>query len=646
MHIAFTILIIAVAVLAAAVIAALLAMFVRANRIPGHAPGKSQMPECDDAVVRRAAATLSALIRFDTESHYQNDKNDYMEYNRLRDYLKRRFPQAHRVMTREMAGSFSMLYRWEAPKSKLKPILLCTHFDVAPAEGQWENPPFAGEVAGGFICGRGAISGKSAITAMFEALEALAHSGFKPERDIYISIGHDSTLGGNEGACGIARLLEQRGVRFEMVLAADCGIRRGVMGYKKHVALIGVAEKGCLTLRVSADSAGGESSVPKGKSTSGLVSEAVCRMEFGRRTARLGDVTVEYLKRMASILPFAWRLRISNLWFFSGQVRRILSRDPFHNALMRTTAASTILTSGISPYSLPQHSEAITTFHLTHHDTCAEIVSLMTSLTGKLGVEIQPLRMENASQISSFQSPGFRKLESSIKAVFGDIICAPWIMSGFSDARWFEKQADEVLRFNPIILGVADETRVCGADERIHIDTLGSAILFYSRFIVDAASMLQVVDGGAGRSKSTVLEGRRDKNEDMPADTARDSDMAAESAMADEELSAESDKYALAEPETPEITDESSAGISEESATLPEVAGDPEDEEDSKNDEAAAITELSGGGEAGADDAGPESAETESTGQDTEMSDDSTETHVNEPEETPESRPELSKYDL
>jgi acetylornithine deacetylase/succinyl-diaminopimelate desuccinylase-like protein len=48
----------------------------------------------------------------------------------------------------------------------LPPLLLYTHLDVVPAEPEhWTHPPFAGEVADGFVWGRGALDMKS-VAAM------------------------------------------------------------------------------------------------------------------------------------------------------------------------------------------------------------------------------------------------------------------------------------------------------------------------------------------------------------------------------------------------------------------------------------------------------------------------------------------------
>src|SRR5690606_32045589 len=51
------------------------------------------------------------------------------------------------------------------------PLLLMSHMDVVPAEPEfWEHPPFAGEVAGGYIWGRGAVDMKDTVATFLELM--------------------------------------------------------------------------------------------------------------------------------------------------------------------------------------------------------------------------------------------------------------------------------------------------------------------------------------------------------------------------------------------------------------------------------------------------------------------------------------------
>jgi len=135
----------------------------------------------------------------------------------LHDYLARQFPNAHRVLDLEKVGQYSLLYTWAGSDPSLKPVLLMAHQDVVPVaagtETGWLHDPFGGEIADGFVWGRGAWDDKSNLLAVLEAIELLAAAGVSPRRTVMLASGHDEEVGGMRGAAAIAALLKSRGKR-------------------------------------------------------------------------------------------------------------------------------------------------------------------------------------------------------------------------------------------------------------------------------------------------------------------------------------------------------------------------------------------------------------------------------------------------
>ena len=91
---------------------------------------------------------------------------------------------------------------------------LMAHQDVVPVnpgtEGDWDAPPFAGEIIDGILVGRGALDDKASLITLMEAAEGLAQSGFAPKRTVYFLFGHDEEVAG-VGAKSAFALLEERG---------------------------------------------------------------------------------------------------------------------------------------------------------------------------------------------------------------------------------------------------------------------------------------------------------------------------------------------------------------------------------------------------------------------------------------------------
>ena len=124
--------------------------------------------------------------------------------------------------------------------------------------------------------GRGAIDLKLTITAVLEAAEYLLARSFQPRRTIYFAFGADEEVGGQFGAAKIAEHLRERGVQLAFTL--DEGgiiLSDAVRGIDKPVALIGTAEKGYLTLRLTAHGPGGHSSMPLHTTAIGGIARAI-----------------------------------------------------------------------------------------------------------------------------------------------------------------------------------------------------------------------------------------------------------------------------------------------------------------------------------------------------------------------------------
>lgn len=213
----------------------------------------------------RAAQHLSEAIRIPTVSHQDPAQNDPAQWEALHAWLANAYPAAARAMTRTVVAERTLVWQWQGSDPGLAPIILMAHQDVVPvAEGtekDWRHPPFSGEIAEGAVWGRGSIDDKGSLIAIFEALDALAAHGFAPKRTIYVVSGQDEEAGGT-GAVAAAQWLKARGVMALFTIDEGEVVLSDYPAAKGPVALIGVAEKGYATLRVTARAVGGHSSIP------------------------------------------------------------------------------------------------------------------------------------------------------------------------------------------------------------------------------------------------------------------------------------------------------------------------------------------------------------------------------------------------
>jgi succinyl-diaminopimelate desuccinylase len=86
-------------------------------------------------------------------------------------------------------------------------LVLCGHMDVVPAVTEdWQIDPFAGEIVGGRLIGRGSADMKGGLAAMAVALARLAESGETLEADVILA----ATISEERLALGAKRLAESR----------------------------------------------------------------------------------------------------------------------------------------------------------------------------------------------------------------------------------------------------------------------------------------------------------------------------------------------------------------------------------------------------------------------------------------------------
>ncbi len=436
-----------------------------------------------------AAARLAGAVRFKTISWDDRPDASGDAFLALHDYLERSYPTAHRVLKREKVGQFSLLYTWRGSDASLKPIMLMAHQDVVPiapgTDKDWLHDPFSGDIADGFVWGRGAWDDKSNLLAVLEAVEKLAAAGAQPRRTIYIASGHDEEVGGPRGATAIARLLDQRGVKLEFVIDEGMIVTSGVVpGVPKPVALIGLAEKGSATVSISAEGAPGHSSMPPARSRIGEVAEAVTKLETHQMPSRLEGVARESLEALAPDMGGLNRLILSNLWIAEPLARKALEKSPAAAAMMRTSTALTVFNAGEKSNVLPGKAEALVNFRVAPGDTIEGVLQHVRYTIGNPLLKVATVGFSReASPVSPADSESYRLIERTIRETMPEAVVAPGLVIAGTDSRQMSGLTTNVYRFLPVRAKPEDLPRFHGTNERIGIDNYAEVIRFFHRLI-------------------------------------------------------------------------------------------------------------------------------------------------------------------
>ncbi len=442
------------------------------------------------------AESMAIAVRAKTVSGLLDPAGVAADFDALHTHLRARYRWVHSALEREVVGGHSLLFTWRGSEPQAKPIALLAHQDVVPiapgTEGLWKKPPFAGVIEDGRVWGRGALDNKSNLITQLEAVEALLKAGFKPRRTVYLVYGHDEEVGGQAGTEAIVALLKQRGVKLEFVLDEGMAVTEGILpGVNQPIALIGLGEKGGMSLRLTAQVAPGHSSMPPGPGGSaiGMLSAALTRLDQQPLPGGIQGAAAELFASIAPELPFGQRLALSNLWLFRPLLEPMLAKGAATNAMMRTTTALTIVNAGNKDNVLPGRAEAVVNFRLLPGDTTEAVTAHVRRVIADERIEIKPLSLaREASRLSSRDAEAYRVIERTIREVFPDAMVAPGLVLQGTDSRHFGELAEQVYRFMPIRFKPEDLPRLHGNDEHINIDQLADMVRFYHRLLTQAAS--------------------------------------------------------------------------------------------------------------------------------------------------------------
>lgn len=431
------------------------------------------------------ANRLSRMIQVETIS--QKGQTDFNKFYRFHEVLREEFPHLTAICEWEEFDG-SLLLRWPGKDKKKNPILLMNHHDVVEASGEWKYPPFSGKIAEGKVWGRGTLDTKGGLFSMLQAADELAAEGFIPAQDVYFESACTEETDGS-GADRISKILEQRGIRFDLVLDEGGMIIFDPIGGSNGVfAMIGVAEKGCADLKFIARSKGGHASMPP-KNTPlvrlGKFMAAVERRELFE--VKISPTVQEMFLRIAPTVNGPLKNILSRPDVFNSLLTNALPRlSEDAAAMLKTTLAFTMAQGSEGANVLPQEAWVIGNMRFSHHQGGKASIAVIENLAKKYNIEVEVLDPGFESSVSDFNSDGFKLVEEAVSANFPNVYTSPYITTGASDARYFSRVSDCCLRFLPFHVSDEQLGSIHGRNEYVDIDALVPAVEFYKYIITNA----------------------------------------------------------------------------------------------------------------------------------------------------------------
>ncbi len=479
----------------AAVGSAIAANLVKAKKFVPEKRTAEPLPE-ERIDVERYTKNLSDAIKIKTISNVDEEKVDWSQFDALHQLFEERYPLLHKTLKKEVVGKASLLYTWEGKNPDLKPIALLGHQDVVPiSDGtlqDWEHEPFSGDVADGYVWGRGAVDMKNHVVAVLEAVETLLEDGYVPERTVLLCFGHNEEVvaSPNNGAKKMSALLESRGIELDSVLDEGGAILPvkvpGVID--KNLAGIGIAEKGYCDYKISLSAKGGHSSTPPNHTALGQMADVIKDIENNQFKSEITSIVDGLVDKVGRNTSFLARNVLCNAKLLKPVLKVAMSNIPAAASFVRTTTAVTMAEGSPQANVLPQKASIAVNFRVMPGMTIADVKTHLQKVIKNKNVEIELIGGQEPSNVSPTDSRAFKAIEEICFRMNNDNVVAPYLVMGGTDARNYQNICENVYRYSPFLLTTKILQTTHGTNERMAIDSFPDALAFFKRYIKAMAS--------------------------------------------------------------------------------------------------------------------------------------------------------------
>lgn len=434
----------------------------------------------------RVEEKLARLIRIPTVAG-TGPAEDPARLGAFLDGLRQAFPLVHEHLELDRIGEHGLLYTWrpqpEAPAAA--PLVLMAHADVVPAAATgWRHPPFAGVIEDGAVHGRGALDDKGPLVVVFEAVEQLLAEGFRPTAPLLLSVGGDEETAGT-GAEAIAAEIAARGQEPWLILDEGGAVVEAPLPFVAgQAAMIGLGEKGHLTVRLHSRSDAGHASTPAARSAAWRIARAITRLERRPFPARLNPATAALLQAFAATASGRNRLLLRALGAVPPLTARLFALlGGEAAALVRTTVAVTGLAAGTAANVLAAEAAATVNLRLAPGTSVADALRRLRRSIADRQVRLEVLAAAEPSRLAPAAGPAFELLRQAVAAGYPQAQVAPFLVLAATDARHFQRRWLPAYRFAPLAMSASQRATIHGVDERVTVDSLERGVRVHRELI-------------------------------------------------------------------------------------------------------------------------------------------------------------------
>ena len=424
-------------------------------------------------LAEEAQELLASLIRFNTVNP-PGDERAAQEY--LADHLQRAGFECELLGAEPERPNLIARLRATGPAGAAEGPTLCYlgHVDTVLADpSEWSRDPWGGEVAEGFLWGRGALDMKSQVAAEIAAASSLARSGWRPARgELLIVAVVDEETGGALGAQWITQTHPEK-VRCDLLVNEGGGAVFEYGGRRCYGVCC--AEKGVFRFNVLTDGVAGHASMP-GMGENALLKMAPLLERLGARqpSYALTDEPIAFLRGIGEDPDDP-----------AGAVARLSAADPrlatMFEPMLGVTFTPTRIRASEKINVIPSRAELKVDCRVPPGLGEEAVRAGIEEVLG--GPDGDGWRIEFTEQVvgngSPVASPLMDALSAWVAARDPGAMLVPVVLPGFTDSRHFRLAFPECVAYgffphsHQTLLEAAP--LVHGADERIDVRDLAFA---------------------------------------------------------------------------------------------------------------------------------------------------------------------------
>jgi acetylornithine deacetylase/succinyl-diaminopimelate desuccinylase-like protein len=396
-------------------------------------------------------------------------------------------------------GKMNLIARLPGASSS-RSILVFAHLDVVDAKrSDWSTDPFRFIEKDGYFYGRGTQDIKDNAAIALATLIQLKRENFTPRKDLWLMLTADEEAGPEDGMDWLVHHKSELFRNFAFAINMDSG---GVVLRDGKPVSVGyeAAEKTYADFKLSANDAGGHSSLPHPGNPILRLSAGLDRLQAAPFPAGLNPITRDFFTHQTDSLdPPARRLADLAMAPGAGQpaLEALADSSVYANALLRTTCVPTRIEGGHANNALPQSVTANINCRILPGQSPAEVEHqliekladpqirvLYCSSQGHCGPAPQ---MQPAMAVAQ-DAPALVALRAVSSKLWPGVPVVAEMETGTSDSVYTFHTG--LVTYGISGVGIdEDDVRAHGRDERLRVESFYKGLTFFYQFVRELDSL-------------------------------------------------------------------------------------------------------------------------------------------------------------